>query len=96
MEVLGQASGLDELISKVVVLDALAKQVQVDDFAEGAANARQLAEAYEVWFADCLSVLPDDLRQKFRFEYEGGVMQYRIKHFLADPVQSRTKILVAT
>jgi predicted nucleotide-binding protein len=93
MEALGQASGIDELISKVAVLDALAKQVQVDDFAEGAANARQLAEAYEVWFADCLSVLPGDLRQKFRFEYEGGMMQYRIKHFLADPVRPRTKIL---
>ncbi|MEV1113883.1 TIR domain-containing protein [Actinosynnema sp. NPDC049800] len=84
---------LDELIDQVAVLDRLAQQVQVDDVAAGARAARQLGDDYDEWFTRCLLLLPADLREKFRFEYEGSVrtLQYRIKHFLHEPVKPRPK-----
>lgn len=91
MEVKGPAIGLDELISQVSALDALAQQVQVDDFAAGAAVARELVTRYEVWYAECLSVLPGDMHARFRAEYEGGLVHTRIKQFLAEPVRARVK-----
>lgn len=88
-----KSSRLDELIQRVTALDRLAQQVQVDDVAAGEHAAKQLGDAYDEWFTGCLLLLPDDLREKFRFEYEGSVrtLQYRIKHFLHEPVKPRPK-----
>lgn len=84
---------LDDLIGQVSSLDRLAQQVQIDDVEAGARTAKVLVDAYDEWFAHCLTELPEDLREKFRFEYEGNVrsLQYRIKHFLQEPVRPRPK-----
>lgn len=94
MDAQAQYRRLDELIDQVSALDALAQQVQVDDINAGAQAAKELIEAYDEWFAHCLSVLPADLRASFRFEYEGSTrsLQYRIKHFLQEPVKPRPKL----
>ncbi|WP_158846082.1 PD-(D/E)XK nuclease domain-containing protein [Saccharothrix deserti] len=88
-----RSAKLDELISGVSSLDELARRVQVDDLDAGAAAAKALVEAYDAWFAECLAVLPEDLREKFRFEYEGHVpgLKYRIKHFLHEPLRPRPR-----
>jgi predicted nucleotide-binding protein len=91
MEVRGPSAGLEELISQVSELDALAEQVQVDDAATGERTARELAPRYEVWYAECLSLLPGDLREKFRSQYEGTLMFPRIKSFLHEPRRARVK-----
>ncbi|QFZ18432.1 TIR domain-containing protein [Saccharothrix syringae] len=93
MEAKARSSRLDELIDRIPVLDRLAQQVQIDDVAAGARTAKQLGDAYDEWFTSCLLLLPSDLREKFRFEYEGSVrtLQYRIKHFLHEPVKPRPK-----
>lgn len=91
MEVRGPSTGLGELISQVSELDALAKEAQVDDAAVGERTARELATRYEVWYAECLSLLPGDLKQKFRGHYEGSLMFPRIKNFLNEPRRARVK-----
>ncbi|MGW6442340.1 TIR domain-containing protein [Lentzea sp. NPDC055074] len=91
MEARGPSTGLEELISQVSEFDALAKETQVDDAEVGERTARELAARYEVWFADCLSLLPGDLRQKFRSHYEGSLVFPRIKNFLNEPRRARVK-----
>ncbi|MFS8102093.1 nucleotide-binding protein [Lentzea alba] len=94
MEVQDQLSRLDELIDQIPALDQQAARVQIDDFAAGARIAKELGDTYDEWFTTCLLLLPDDLREKFRFEYEGspGKLQYRIRQFLHEPVKPRLKV----
>src|SRR5690349_383669 len=43
--------------------------------------------SYHSWYSNCLSILPDDLKQKFRFSYEGdGYAAPCIKKFLQAPL----------
>ncbi|WP_053734344.1 TIR domain-containing protein [Nocardia sp. NRRL S-836] len=93
MEVRGPSAGLDELIAQVTELDALAKRAQVDDDAEGKSAALALGAKYEIWYAECLSLLPGDLKQQFRTQYEGSLMFPRVKSFLHEPRRARVKFI---
>lgn len=44
-----------------------------------------LAEDYQQWFAECLAVLPGDLSERFRGEYEGSSFSPKIRSFLESP-----------
>jgi hypothetical protein len=81
----GTGGKLQDLADEVSRLEKLANNVQVDDDMAGAAAAEDLGTAYRHWFSACLQVLPEDLRERFRNEYEGGTFTARIKHFLQDP-----------
>lgn len=80
---------LQALIDQVKELEDLGGRVQGDDETDGLAAAEDLTAQYRRWFSACLEALPDDLREKFRFEYEGKLsltqLNYRIKHFLQEP-----------
>ncbi|MEV4674280.1 hypothetical protein AB0K34_21765 [Actinomadura sp. NPDC049382] len=75
-----QRDQLTALVDEADELERLARNVQT---AQGNAEAlAQLELKYLPWHARCLTFLPDDLLDKFRFEYEGNFAQWRIKHFL--------------
>jgi len=40
-----------------------------------------LSHEYLLWYGKCLSVLPDDLKDKFRTTYEGTFWNAKIKKF---------------
>lgn len=44
----------------------------------------ELTRTYQAWFGHALSLLPEDLSESFRSEFEGNFFQFRIKHFLQD------------
>jgi hypothetical protein len=51
-----------------------------------ATEYRKLADDYIAWFARCLALLPEDIRSRFRGEYEGSAFTRKIRAFLEDPV----------
>lgn len=46
---------------------------------------RELVERYYLWFAECVSLLPDDLSNQFRSEYQVTFFTSKIKDFLQQP-----------
>ncbi|MFL5665599.1 MAG: restriction endonuclease, partial [Ktedonobacteraceae bacterium] len=42
---------------------------------------------YHSWFARCLPILPEDLKVRFRAEFDGTWYSYKIKKFLEAPTQ---------
>ena len=46
-----------------------------------------LVNDYHSWYARALDLLPEDLRERFRAEYEGGFFSQKIKDFLTSPQQ---------
>jgi hypothetical protein len=82
------ASRINALLIQARSLEDLGSQVQAEDESVGLEAAGRLTEEYRTWFSSGLAVLPEDLRERFRFEYEGGGLKFRIKHFLQQP---RTK-----
>ncbi len=80
------AGKLQALIDEVSDLEAMAGNVQVEDEGAGSVVAERLAAAYRRWLSACLEALPEDLKGKFRNEYEGGAFTFKIKHFLQDPI----------
>lgn len=79
------ARKLQALINEAAVLELPAAVTQAEDETAAIRAAKDLAVAYRRWFNASLEVLPDDLRDRFRREYEGGFMSYKIKHFLESP-----------
>ncbi|MGW5053569.1 hypothetical protein [Actinokineospora sp. NPDC004072] len=80
------AGKLQALIEAVPQLEELAGRVQIEDETAGHQAAEQLSDLYRRWYSACLEALPEDLRDRFRSEYEGGMLTYRVKHFLQDPL----------
>lgn len=79
------AGKLEALVEQVSELEDLGGKIQIDDEASALKTAVQLDRSYREWFASALTLLPDDLKERFRFEYEGDVFRNRIKHFLGQP-----------
>lgn len=80
------ASRIDALVEQMAELVELASQVQASDDDELALQlAKQLDQSYQAWYKQSLAVLPDDLREGFRFEFLGDWRRNRIKHFLNEP-----------
>lgn len=78
---------MTELVLQVSSLEELAHLVQGEDVAAGESAVPQLVQNYDTWYTRALGLLPPDLRDGFRFEYEGRPtgFRYRIKQFLQDP-----------
>jgi hypothetical protein len=81
-----EAGKLEALIEQVAELEDLGSKIQADDEAFAMEAALQLDRSYRPWFASALTLLPDDLKERFRFEYEGdNFFRNRIRHFLSKP-----------
>lgn len=78
-------SKLKDLIDDVTRLEEIASKIQ-DGEHVGLSKSKidELIEMYHSLYAECLSALPDDLKEKFRFEYEGNWISFRIKRFLEE------------
>jgi predicted nucleotide-binding protein len=76
------------LLDQATELEALAGTIQADQASGVTEQEIQRVRAeYQAWYAQCLPVLPDDLREKFRREYEGSSFFPKIKHFLVEPTK---------
>jgi hypothetical protein len=76
------AGRIEALVEEANALEHLGGEIQGNDEVAALANAKQLTENYLSWYASALALLPDDLKERFRSEYEGKFLNSRIKHFL--------------
>jgi hypothetical protein len=74
------------LLAESRSLEQLATEVQRDD-PVGDRLVDQLVERYHRWYGDALAWLPGDLKERFRGEYEGSILNAKIKQFLNDPLK---------
>lgn len=79
------ARRLQDLIEQASSFEALASTAQGDDEVVGLAAAKTLTTAYRGWFTSSMGLLPEDLRDRFRNEYEKGFPDYKIKYFMENP-----------
>ncbi len=72
-ELLAESQGLEETASKIQDGEKVGlSQAAID----------QLSKEYQSWLGKCLANLPEDLKEKFRAEYEGTFWTAKIKRFL--------------
>jgi hypothetical protein len=82
----GDKSIIDDLIDETRELDARASKVQGQrDLIATSDEINELVDTYQRWFVRALSVLPEELHDKFRDLYEGGFVVKRIRAFLEAP-----------
>lgn len=79
---------LATLVDEADRIEALARDVQIDDFPTGKANLKALERSYMDWFSRANPHLPEDLRKAFNFEFEGNFFQSRIKTFIQSAHQA--------
>ncbi|MGW6333211.1 PD-(D/E)XK nuclease domain-containing protein [Nocardia rhamnosiphila] len=79
------ATRLQALIEEASSLDSLANEIQGDDEVAGIAATKVLRKKYIDWYNEGLSVVPEDLRDRFRDSYQGGQFITKIKAFLDNP-----------
>jgi hypothetical protein len=79
------AGKIEALVEQITELEVLGRQVQGNDEPPASLAAIQLDTNYRSWYASALAVLPDDLMNSFRSEFEGSFFKNRIKHFLTAP-----------
>src|SRR2546423_12699067 len=79
------AGKLERLIEEASSLEELGRLIQAEDDLVASDAITELDRQYRAWFASSLAALPDDLKEKFRFEYDGNFFQNRIKKFLEQP-----------
>jgi hypothetical protein len=76
----------DELIAETAALDRRAGAIQGSRELSGTrSKIDELIAAYQSWYARALTMLPNELQEKFIDLYEGGVFIKRIKAFLEAP-----------
>lgn len=77
---------IDQLLEESRELERRARGIQ-GEFALRASEEEldQLVSDYHEWFGRGIQLLPDELKERFRFEYEGNFFQNRIKHFFEAP-----------
>src|SRR5215467_6916671 len=78
----------EQLIVEGQRLDETASKIQ-DGESVGLSKEAidKLTRDYHAWFGRCLSLLPEDLRGKFRAEFDGTWYSFKIKKFLEAPTQ---------
>jgi hypothetical protein len=80
-------AALQELIDASVELEDRGAQIQQGKESGIAPDAlRAFIEDYQRWFATAIALLPDDLKDRFRAEYEGSVWSPKIKRFFENPL----------
>lgn len=78
----------EQLIVESQRLDERASKVQDGETVGLPKDAiDKLIRDYHSWFAKCLSVLPEDLKGRFRAEFDGTWISFKIKKFLEAPTQ---------
>jgi hypothetical protein len=79
------ARRIDAQVEKMAGLEELATQIQASDEETASSIAKQLDHSYPMWYAQALTLLPDDLKDRFRFEYQGDFLRDRIRKFVGEP-----------
>lgn len=81
-----QAVSIEELIRESHELEKIAGKIQNGkEVGVPPKQINQFVDRYQHWFAECLSVLPDDLSDAFRSEYQGSWLSSKIKSFIQEP-----------
>ncbi len=84
-------STFKRLIDEASILEEIASKIQNGkEVGLSRAKIQELTENYHSWYAECLDALPNDLKEKFRQEYEGTGRWYslpKIRKFLESPTQ---------
>lgn len=79
---------INDLIQESLELEEIAAKIQVgEEVGLSDDEVRRFVEQYQNWYADCLAILPDDLKTRFRAEYEGTWYSIKIKKFLEAPTK---------
>lgn len=82
------ASPYDELLEESRELERRARDVQGEfELQSSDDEIDQLMSDYHQWLARAVQLLPEEFRERFRFEYEGNFFQNRIKDFFQAPGQ---------
>src|SRR6266704_1032063 len=72
----------NDLLTECQRLEDVAREIQNgEQIGLSDREIKALASDYHEWFGKCLSILPDDLKNKFRAEYEGSFWNAKIKKF---------------
>src|SRR5260370_37125608 len=78
----------EQLITEAHSLDERDSKIQNgENVGLSKAEIEKLIRDYHSWFAKCLRALPEDLRGKFRAEFDGTWISYKIKKFFEAPTQ---------
>jgi hypothetical protein len=71
-----------ELIAESRKLEEIASKIQQgESVGLSREEIEKLSADYYLWYGKCLSLLPEDLRQRFRSEYDGAWYAPKIKKF---------------
>lgn len=82
------ASPYDNLLEESRELERRARAVQGEtELQSSEEEIDNLVSRYHEWLAGGVQLLPEEFRERFRFEYEGNVFQSRIKQFFEAPGQ---------
>jgi hypothetical protein len=82
------ASPYDDLLAQSRDLERRAKAVQGErELQSSEEEIDALVSDYHEWLARAIQLLPEEFQERFRFEYEGGFLQNRIKQFFEAPGQ---------
>lgn len=75
---IADSQSLDERASRIQAGESISlPQEEID----------KLTHDYHSWYARCLTALPEDLKVRFRAEYDGTWISFKIKRFLEAPTQ---------
>ncbi len=76
----------DELIAESRKLEDVASKIQNgESVGLSEEKIRELVEKFHQWYAECMSVLPDNRKDEFSKEYKGKMLFPKIREFLEDP-----------
>lgn len=79
---------INELIQRSKFLEeAIGKIQQETSVGISEQGIKDLRNEYDEWYTDCLSILKEDQRDRFRAEYEGRWHHAKIKQFLSAPTK---------
>src|SRR5689334_5064306 len=84
--VASMGTSFDGLLEESRELERRAREVQGEfELRASEEEIDLLVSDYHEWFGRGIQLLPEELKERFRFEYEGNFFQNRIKHFFEAP-----------
>src|SRR5437016_2624334 len=76
----------DDLITESRELEEISSKIQIgEDVGLPDEQIRKLVERYPQWYAQCISILPENRKDEFSKEYKGNMFSSKIREFLEDP-----------
>ncbi|MEW2356217.1 hypothetical protein [Spirillospora sp. NPDC029432] len=79
-------SQIDILLEKSRELEVLASKIQIAPRRTASRpSIDRLITSYHEWYAQALDIIPDEFKDRFRDEFEGGFFIHKIKAFLEAP-----------